>query len=77
MCIITSDYSYFHTRKNSCTDFKESVLHYCVVIVVVFKDLFVYLFTYYVSNVLFTHRKRAPALITDGCDPPCGCWELN
>ena len=22
-------------------------------------------------------QKRAPDLITDGCDPPCGCWELN
>ncbi|NP_001233663.1 uncharacterized protein LOC100689233 [Cricetulus griseus] len=23
------------------------------------------------------HQKRAPDLITDGCEPPCGCWELN
>ena len=22
-------------------------------------------------------QKRAPDLITDGCEPPCGCWELN
>jgi hypothetical protein len=21
--------------------------------------------------------KRAPFLIIDGCEPPCGCWELN
>ena len=21
--------------------------------------------------------QRAPDLITDGCGPPCGCWELN
>ena len=21
--------------------------------------------------------QRAPDLITDGCEPPCGCWELN
>ena len=20
---------------------------------------------------------QAPNLITDGCEPPCGCWELN
>ena len=26
---------------------------------------------------LQTHRKRAPELITDGCEPPCGCWDLN
>ena len=24
-----------------------------------------------------THQKRASDLITDGCEPPCGCWELN
>jgi len=22
-------------------------------------------------------QKRAPDLIIDGCEPPCGCWELN
>ena len=22
-------------------------------------------------------QKRAPDLFTDGCEPPCGCWELN
>ena len=24
-----------------------------------------------------THQKRASDPITDGCVPPCGCWELN
>jgi len=24
-----------------------------------------------------THQKRASDPITDGCEPPCGCWELN
>ncbi|XP_040599705.1 F-box/WD repeat-containing protein 4 isoform X6 [Mesocricetus auratus] len=24
-----------------------------------------------------THQKRTPDLITDGCEPPYGCWELN
>jgi hypothetical protein len=23
------------------------------------------------------HQKRASDLITDGCETPCGCWELN
>jgi hypothetical protein len=23
------------------------------------------------------HEKRASDPITDGCEPPCGCWELN
>ena len=25
----------------------------------------------------FAHQRRALDLITDGCEPPCGCWELN
>jgi hypothetical protein len=28
-------------------------------------------------SCLQTHQKRASDLITDGCEPPCGCWELN
>jgi hypothetical protein len=23
------------------------------------------------------HQKRASDPITGGCEPPCGCWELN
>jgi len=46
-----------------------------------FQNLFIYLFTYYVYSVLLTymptHQKAAPDPITDGCEPPCGCWELN
>ena len=26
---------------------------------------------------LQTHQKRASDPITDGCEPPCGCWELS
>jgi hypothetical protein len=26
---------------------------------------------------LQTHQKRASDPITDGCEPPCSCWELN
>jgi hypothetical protein len=26
---------------------------------------------------LQSHQKRASDPITDGCEPPCGCWELN
>ena len=25
----------------------------------------------------FTHQKSALDPIKDGCEPPCGCWELN
>jgi hypothetical protein len=38
------------------------------------KDLFI-LCEYTVT--IFRHQKRASDLITDGCEPPCGCWELN
>jgi len=24
-----------------------------------------------------THQMKALDPITDGCEPPCGCWELN
>jgi len=26
---------------------------------------------------LHAHQKRTSDPITDGCEPPCGCWELN
>jgi hypothetical protein len=28
-------------------------------------------------SCLQTLQKRASDLITDGCEPPCGCWDLN
>ena len=34
----------------------------------------------YVSTLLLslqTHQKRALDPISDGCEPPCGCWESN
>ena len=44
-------------------------------------SLFLDLFIYYVYSVLSACvpaiQKRAPDLITDGCESPCGCWELN
>ena len=27
--------------------------------------------------LFLTHQKRALVPITGGCEPPCGCWELN
>ena len=26
---------------------------------------------------VFRHTRRASDPITNGCEPPCGCWELN
>ncbi|WP_238841975.1 hypothetical protein, partial [Xylella fastidiosa] len=34
-------------------------------------------FMYVRSLCLQTLEKRASDAITDGCEPPCGCWELN
>ena len=32
----------------------------------------------YMSTLqLQTHQKGASDPITDGCESPCGCWELN
>jgi hypothetical protein len=39
---------------------------------------FIYLFCVYkYTVVLQTHQKRASDPITGGCEPPCGCWDLN
>jgi hypothetical protein len=26
---------------------------------------------------VFRHTRRDSVIITDGCEPPCGCWNLN
>jgi hypothetical protein len=40
------------------------------------KDLFL-IINSYTCSCLQTHQKRASDFITDGCEPPCGCWDLN
>jgi hypothetical protein len=35
-----------------------------------------YVYEYTVAVCLQTHQKALDP-ITDGCEPPCGCWELN
>ena len=35
------------------------------------------LLIYYICSVLTACQKRVPDLVTDGCEPPCGCWEMN
>jgi hypothetical protein len=43
--------------------------------------IFIFLKIYYVYSLLpadmTAGQKRAPDLIIDDCEPPCGCWELN
>jgi hypothetical protein len=41
-----------------------------------FKDLFIYYMKVHCS-CLQTLQKRESDLVTDGCEPPCGCWDLN
>ena len=38
---------------------------------------FIYYYIYVYCSCLQTHQKRALDLITDGCEPLCGCWDLN
>jgi hypothetical protein len=40
-----------------------------------FRCLFTVIHKYTVA--VFRHQKRASDLITGGCEPPCGCWDLN
>jgi hypothetical protein len=44
------------------------------------KDLFVCLFVclFIICNsCLQTLQERESDLVMDGCEPPCGCWDLN
>jgi hypothetical protein len=45
----------------------------------VFEDLFIYLFHVCEYTVaVFRHTRRGHWIpTTDGCEPSCGCWELN
>jgi hypothetical protein len=43
---------------------------------ILFFFLKIYLF-YVHCRCLQTHQKMASDPITEGCEPPCGCWELN
>jgi hypothetical protein len=38
-----------------------------------FKKIYLLLYI----SALQMHQKRASDLIMDGCEPPCGCWDLN
>jgi hypothetical protein len=56
---------------------------YTIVIILVFlikkiffKDLFI-LYMWVHCHCLETHQKRASDSITDDCEPPSSCWELN
>jgi hypothetical protein len=44
-----------------------------------FLSFFYYFYFTYMSTLSLSqiHQKAALDPITDGCEPPCGCWELN
>jgi hypothetical protein len=55
------------------------VMHICTMHVHIYMYI-CYLFNvceYTIAPFLQTHLKGASDPITDGCEPPCGCWELN
>jgi hypothetical protein len=39
--------------------------------------LFKFIYLFYVSALSLKTHLRASDPITDGCEPPCGCWKLN
>jgi len=41
------------------------------------RDLFIYYVYSVLSACIPAGQKRASDPITDGCELPCGCWELN
>jgi hypothetical protein len=43
----------------------------------IFLKRIIYLFYVYEYTVAVFTQKRALDPIIDGCEPPCGCWELN
>ena len=43
----------------------------------IFKDIFILCIWVYSRYTVQTHQKRVSDPITDGCEPPCGCWDLN
>ena len=56
------------------------MIYLAIVFVVIFKKyLFIYLFVIckYTVVCLQTLEKRASDFVMDGCEPPCGCWDLN
>ena len=57
--------NYFRSRVVS-----SSISDSCILL-----ESFFYIYIY--SSCLQTHQKRASDLITDDCEPPCGCWDLN
>jgi predicted membrane protein len=64
--------------KLCCIFFFFFFFFFKVTLVFFFFLRFIYLFIIYVHcSCLQTLQKRASDLVTDDCEPPCGCWDLN
>jgi hypothetical protein len=72
--------SYLHTHIHTCTSACTSTharTH------TLFKKIFIYLFIYLFiicvcTVAVFRHSRRGHQIfVTDGCGPPCSCWDLN
>jgi hypothetical protein len=50
---------------------------YLLFMISVFKDLFIYYLNTILPACVSASQKSSPDLIMDGCELPCGCWELN
>jgi hypothetical protein len=48
-----------------------------ILFVCLFVCLKIYLLYMSTLSLFQTHQKKALDPITDGCEPPCSCWELN
>ena len=42
-----------------------------------FFKIYLFIMCKYTVAVFRHSRRVAPDLVMDGCEPPCGCWELN
>jgi hypothetical protein len=75
-CLLSTKRAHWreHTRTLRCTPHCE-VMNY--ISVFFFKNCLFILCIWVLCSCLQTHQKRASDPITDGCEPPCGCWELN
>jgi hypothetical protein len=43
----------------------------------IYMNIYIYIYIYIHCSCLQTLQKRASDLIMDGCEPPCGHWNLN
>jgi hypothetical protein len=61
---------------NSC--YFDDVVGVCVCVCFLkTKKIYLFIICNYTVAVFRHPQKRVSDLITDGCEPPCGCWDLN